>query len=110
MRPSYSIACGGRICYLLKNSNIRRAPIYRTRLFPMKSWFALPLLVLALFAVAVAARADDAQASLVPAASTRANYTDLWHSLKEPGSGVFVDHQGETLFAAVFTHDASGAP
>ena len=39
-----------------------------------------------------------------------ANYTDLWWNAAESGWGLNVNHQGNTLFATLFTYDAGGAP
>jgi lysyl endopeptidase len=39
-----------------------------------------------------------------------ANYTDLWWNPAESGWGLNLDHQGNTVFATLFTFDASGAP
>lgn len=36
------------------------------------------------------------------------NYQDLWWNPAEAGWGVYVAHQGDTLFAAWFAYDASG--
>jgi hypothetical protein len=38
------------------------------------------------------------------------NYTDLWGTSSEPGWGVNVNHQGNTLFATLFTYDTDGTP
>jgi hypothetical protein len=38
------------------------------------------------------------------------NYQDLWWNRKESGWGVNVTHQGNTLFATLFTYDAAGQP
>jgi len=38
------------------------------------------------------------------------NYTDLWWNAAESGWGVNVNHQGNTLFATLFTYDEQGAP
>jgi hypothetical protein len=38
------------------------------------------------------------------------NYTDLWSNPAENGWGLNLNHQGNKLFGAVFTYDASGAP
>jgi len=38
------------------------------------------------------------------------NYTDLWWNPNEPGWGININHQDNTLFATVFTYDANGAP
>ena len=44
------------------------------------------------------------------AARVDANYTDLWWNPAEPGWGINVNHQGNILFATLFTYDRSGAP
>jgi hypothetical protein len=50
-------------------------------------------------------------ASVVIAPATAAvNYTALWWNAAESGWGLNVNHQGDTLFATLFTYDASGAP
>jgi len=38
------------------------------------------------------------------------NYTDLWWNPAESGWGININHQDSTLFATIFTYDASGAP
>jgi len=38
------------------------------------------------------------------------NYTDLWYNPAESGWGINFNHQDNTLFATLFTYDASGAP
>jgi hypothetical protein len=38
------------------------------------------------------------------------NYTDLWWNAAESGWGININHQGNTLFATLFTYDASGVP
>jgi len=38
------------------------------------------------------------------------NYTALWWNPAESGWGLNLNHQGNTLFATLFTYDASGAP
>jgi hypothetical protein len=38
------------------------------------------------------------------------NYTDLWWNPAESGWGINLNHQGNILFATLFTYDASGAP
>ncbi|HZZ91528.1 MAG TPA: hypothetical protein VFE23_03145 [Usitatibacter sp.] len=55
----------------------------------------------------IAARAKAA-APANPLASI--NLTDVWHNPAEPGWGVFMDHQGDKLFGALFTYDAAGNP
>jgi hypothetical protein len=44
------------------------------------------------------------------ATASAANYTDLWWNAQEPGWGLNLDHQGNVMFATLFTYDASGAP
>jgi lysyl endopeptidase len=38
------------------------------------------------------------------------NYTDLWWVPAESGWGLNVNHQGDTVFATLFTYDENGAP
>ncbi len=38
------------------------------------------------------------------------NYTDLWGVASENGWGINVNHQGNTLFASLFTYDTNGSP
>jgi hypothetical protein len=38
------------------------------------------------------------------------NYTSMWWNSAESGWGFNVNHQGDTLFATLFTYDASGNP
>jgi lysyl endopeptidase len=38
------------------------------------------------------------------------NYTDLWSDPSENGWGININHQGNTLFATLYTYDANGAP
>jgi sugar lactone lactonase YvrE len=40
--------------------------------------------------------------------SSLTNYQDLWWNAAESGWGTNVTHQGETLFATLFTYDAAG--
>lgn len=42
--------------------------------------------------------------------SSAANYTALWWNPAESGWGINVNHQGDILFATLFSYDASGAP
>ena len=42
--------------------------------------------------------------------SYSSNFQDLWFNPTEPGWGVNITHQGNTLFATLFTYDASGQP
>jgi hypothetical protein len=54
---------------------------------------------------------DFAFNTSAPSASAPAitgNYTDLWWNAAESGGGVNVDHQGNVVFATLFTHDADG--
>lgn len=47
----------------------------------------------------------------VPATSSRAqssNYQDLWWNSGESGWGINLTHQGNLIFATVFTYDATG--
>jgi DNA-binding beta-propeller fold protein YncE len=55
-------------------------------------------------AIALLRGRDNAEAAAV------LNVTDLWHNPSEPGWGVFLDQQGTTLFAALFTYTAAGEP
>ena len=45
-----------------------------------------------------------------PAEPQRVDYTDLWFNPSQPGWGVFIDQQGATVFATLFTHDGAGHP
>ncbi|MBX3715937.1 MAG: hypothetical protein KF738_08050 [Burkholderiales bacterium] len=50
-------------------------------------------------------------ATCVPTTGSRAalvNYQDLWWNADESGWGVNITHQGDTLFATLFTYDATG--
>jgi hypothetical protein len=38
------------------------------------------------------------------------NYTDLWWNPEESGWGINVTHQGEILFATLFTYGGDGEP
>lgn len=38
------------------------------------------------------------------------DFTGLWFDPKQPGWGVFLDQQGATVFATLFTHDPAGHP
>jgi hypothetical protein len=38
------------------------------------------------------------------------NYTALWWNAQESGWGLNLNHQGDTLFATLFTYDSAGAP
>jgi DNA-binding beta-propeller fold protein YncE len=44
------------------------------------------------------------------AAPVAVDFTDLWFDPKQPGWGVFLDQQGGTVFATLFTHDPAGHP
>lgn len=39
-----------------------------------------------------------------------ANYTDLWLNPAESGWGLNINHQGNTLFATLYTYDVDGTP
>ncbi len=41
---------------------------------------------------------------------TGPNYTDLWWDANQSGWGVNVNHQGDVLFATLFTYDLDGQP
>lgn len=45
-----------------------------------------------------------------PTAGAAGNHTALWWNPVESGWGLNVNHQGDTLFATLFTYDASGSP
>jgi hypothetical protein len=47
--------------------------------------------------------------STPPAQSFTDNYTDLWWNAAESGWGVNVNHQGNILFATLFTYDTDGS-
>ncbi|QJR15052.1 S8 family serine peptidase [Usitatibacter palustris] len=54
---------------------------------------------------------SSAHIGYVPAQTTAAsNYTAMWWNAAESGWGVNVSHQGNTLFATMFTYDAAGNP
>jgi lysyl endopeptidase len=38
------------------------------------------------------------------------NFTDLWYTVSEAGWGINLNHQGDIIFATLYTYDASGAP
>ena len=38
------------------------------------------------------------------------NYTDLWSNANESGWGLNLNHQGNVIFASLFTYDAAGVP
>lgn len=44
------------------------------------------------------------------AAPVAVDFTDLWFDPRQPGWGVFLDQQGATVFATLFTHDPAGQP
>jgi len=49
--------------------------------------------------------------SIAPVASeVSVNYTSLWWNPDESGWGINLNHQGNILFATLFTYDASGNP
>ena len=51
---------------------------------------------------------DVALTADVPTGAT--NYTSMWWNSQEGGWGLNVNHQGDTIFATLFTYDASGNP
>jgi hypothetical protein len=49
--------------------------------------------------------------ALAPAAPTSSlNYTGMWWNPSESGWGINVSHQGDIVFATLFTYDSTGAP
>ncbi len=49
--------------------------------------------------------------ALAPAApASSLNYTGMWWNPAESGWGINVNHQGDIVFATLFTYDANGAP
>ena len=46
----------------------------------------------------------------VEEASTARTYTGLWWNFNESGWGINISHQGNTVFATLFTYDSSGNP
>jgi DNA-binding beta-propeller fold protein YncE len=82
---------------------------------------SLPGEAAALYHVAVDSQSGDAYVTNGHGASItalrrptgdaqRVDYTDLWVNPSQPGWGVFLDQQGATLFATLFTHDSGGNP
>jgi len=51
-----------------------------------------------------------ALSATTPGASSSSNYTGLWWNPSESGWGVSLNHQGDTVFAALFTYTEAGAP
>jgi lysyl endopeptidase len=47
---------------------------------------------------------------LNPGSSTTPNYTALWWNSNESGWGINLNHQGNTVFATLFTYDTNGTP
>jgi hypothetical protein len=45
-----------------------------------------------------------------PAPGSGTNFTDLWWNASESGWGVNINHQGDILFATLFTYDLNGQP
>ncbi len=43
-------------------------------------------------------------------AGVTANYTDLWWNPAESGWGINLNHQGDKIFATLFTYEAGGSP
>jgi hypothetical protein len=128
---------GGGICGMardvvfVRKQESPRTPFQKS--LPMKSLFALAgIAALALGMPAAALQAsDDAAVNMLYAVAGTAgsdgsiallrapenidrlaavNLTGLWHNPSDPGWGVFLDQQGTTLFASLFTHDSAGDP
>ncbi|HYC35007.1 MAG TPA: choice-of-anchor J domain-containing protein [Usitatibacter sp.] len=55
-------------------------------------------------------RIDDVSITGTTASGGGANYTALWWNPAESGWGVNVNHQGDIVFATLFTYDTTGAP
>jgi hypothetical protein len=53
---------------------------------------------------------DDITLSAVGSSAAASNYTALWWNAAESGWGINVNHQGDIVFATLFTYDASGNP
>ena len=45
-----------------------------------------------------------------PAAATLTDYTDLWFTSTEPGHGVYIVQEGNTIFLAMFVYDGARLP
>ena len=58
----------------------------------------------------VAASRTAPLGELASGEAQRVDYSDLWVNPGQPGWGVFLDQQGATLFATLFTHDSAGNP
>lgn len=43
-------------------------------------------------------------------AGAKANFTSLWFDAADPGWGLAVSHQGNTVFGVIFTYEADGRP
>ena len=61
------------------------------------------------FSLITSFRIDDVTFSADVTAGTT-NYTAMWWNALESGWGFNVNHQGDTIFATLFTYDASGNP
>jgi lysyl endopeptidase len=55
-------------------------------------------------------RIDDVTVNGTPSAVPSANHTALWLKPDEAGWGLNVTHQGDTIFATLFTYASNGAP
>ena len=55
-------------------------------------------------------RVDDVSVTADAAAAGATNYTSMWWNSLESGWGFNVNHQGDTIFATLFTYDLSGNP
>jgi hypothetical protein len=45
-----------------------------------------------------------------PTSGTGPNYSDLWWNSSESGWGINLSHQGDVIFALVYTYDTNGTP
>ena len=61
------------------------------------------------FEAAIAGSGSATSFTLTPGAQGVRNYTDLWWNPAEPGWGINVNHQADTLFATWFTYDSDGS-
>ena len=58
----------------------------------------------------LAALLATATALAVSAAATLTDYTDLWFTSTEPGHGVYMVQEGNTIFLAMFVYDGARLP
>ncbi len=57
-----------------------------------------------------AAQLEAIVSALAPSSLSSSNYTGLWWTPSEAGWGISVNHQGDTVFAIVYSYDAAGSP